>query len=69
MNNNRQGNEDRLDRILDNTLSNLPERQAPDSLLGNVMARVAAEEEKQRLSWFARLQWPVVAVCACFVFL
>jgi hypothetical protein len=37
-------------------------------LLGNVMERVAEEEETQRLSWFSRLQWPVVAVSACFIF-
>ena len=60
---------DRLDRLLDETLKDLPEMQAPDSLLGNIMARVAEEEEKQHLSWFARLQWPVVAVSAAFVFL
>lgn len=59
---------DKLDRLLDETLKDLPEMQAPESLLGNVMARVAEEEEKQRLSWFARLQWPVVAVSAAFIF-
>ena len=59
---------DKLDRILDETLKDLPELKAPESLLGNVMARVAEEEEKQQLSWFARLQWPVVAVSAALVF-
>ena len=46
---------DKLDRLLDETLKDFPEMQAPESLLGNVMARVAEEEEKQQLSWFARL--------------
>jgi hypothetical protein len=59
---------DKLDRLLDETLKDFPEMQAPESLLGNVMARVAEEEEKQQLSWFARLQWPVVAVSAFFIF-
>lgn len=60
---------DRLNRLLDKSLKDLPEMQAPDSLLDNIMARVAEEEEKQNLSWFARLQWPVVAVSAAFVFI
>ena len=59
---------DKLDRLLDETLKDLPEMQAPESLLDNIMARVAEEEEKQQLSWFARLQWPVVAVSALFIF-
>lgn len=59
---------DKLDRLLDETLKGLPEVQAPESLLGNVMARVVEEEEKQQLSWFARLQWPVVAVSALCIF-
>jgi hypothetical protein len=59
---------DKLDHLLDETLRNIPEREAPESLLANVMARVAEEAETQHLSWFARLQWPVVAVSACFVF-
>jgi hypothetical protein len=59
---------DKLDRALDETLRNIPELTAPESLLTNVMARVTEEVEAQHLSWIARLQWPVVAVSACFVF-
>ena len=68
MNNSPDPERDKLDRLLDETLKDIPEMQAPESLLGNVMARVAEEEENQQLSWFARLQWPVVAVSALFVF-
>jgi hypothetical protein len=68
MNKDPEKNDLRLDRLLDETLANLHEQKAPESMLANIMSRVAVEEEKQRLSWFARLQWPVVAVCACFVF-
>lgn len=60
---------DKLDRLLDESLSNLPDRQAPDALLVNVMARIAVEEEPAQLSWFTRLRWPVVAISSCFVFL
>lgn len=65
----RHNHEDRLDRILEQTLRDLPDRQAPESLLGDVMARVASEAERHRQSWFVRLQWPVVAVGACALFL
>ena len=68
MNNKPESNRDKLDRLLDKTLNKLPEHEAPESLILNVMARVAEEEERQRLSWFARLQWPIVLVSACFVF-
>ena len=34
-------NKEKLDRLLDDTLSNLPELKAPETLLGNVMERVA----------------------------
>ena len=61
-------NRQKLDRLLDDTLRELPELEAPENLLPNIMARVAAEEERQRLSWFARLQWPSVTVGASFVF-
>jgi hypothetical protein len=69
MNTTPESNRDKLDRLLDETLNQLPEREAPESLFSNIMARVSEEEEAQRLSWFARLQWPVVLVSACFVFL
>lgn len=60
---------EKLDRLLDETLDSLKEREAPVSLLPNIMARVVEEEQLQRLTWFARLRWPVVAVSACSVFL
>jgi hypothetical protein len=64
-----ENNDDKLDWLLDRSLNNLPEREAPKTLLPNIMALVAQEQESVRLSWFVRLRWPVVAVSASFVFI
>ena len=53
---------DRLDRLLDDVLGDLPEQKAPGILLPDVMARVARDEGKERQSWLAPLQWSVVLV-------
>ncbi|MDA0350001.1 MAG: hypothetical protein O3C43_22710 [Verrucomicrobia bacterium] len=69
MNSTPENNDDKLDRLLDRSLNSLPEREAPKTLLPNIMALVAQEQESVRLSWFVQLKWPVVAISACFVFL
>lgn len=58
-------NNDKLDRLLDESLNNLPEYQAPESLLPNVLARIAEHEASAQLPWLARLRWPVAAISAC----
>lgn len=69
MNSTPDDQDDNLDRLLDETLDSLKEREAPASMLPNIMARVAEVEQVQQLTWFARLRWPVVAVSACSVLL
>ncbi|MBC9888354.1 MAG: hypothetical protein F7B06_00550 [Opitutae bacterium] len=55
---------DRLDGRLDKALTDLPELEAPASLLPQVMARIAREEKKERLSRFATMRWVIVFVSA-----
>ncbi len=69
MNSTPEHQNEKLDRLLDETLDTLKEREAPASMLPNIMAMVAEVEQLQQLTWFARLRWPVVAVSACSVFL
>lgn len=62
-------NRDKLDRLLDETLGNLPEYEAPEDLLTNIMARVVKEEERQNVSWYTTLRWPAALASAGCVFL
>jgi hypothetical protein len=62
-----ENRDDHLDHLLDETLNSLKEHEAPALLLPNIMARVAEEEQMERMSWFGRLRWPVVFVSACSV--
>lgn len=53
---------DRLDRLLDEALGDLPELEAPGSLLPNVMARIVREQKQERSSRFAAMRWGLVLV-------
>ena len=64
-----ENQKDNWDRLLDESLKSLPERQAPEDLLINVMAKIASQEDAARLSWYTRLRWPVVVISSTLVFL
>ena len=55
---------DRLDPWLDNALRDLPELEAPESLLPKVMARVARQGQKKRQPWFVALRWSLALISA-----
>ncbi len=54
--------EDRFEEWLDKVLTDLPEQEAPASLLPQVMARIAREERKERNAWLATMRWSLVLV-------
>lgn len=53
---------DRLDGLLNEVLGDLPELEAPDSLLPDVMARIAREQKQEQSSRFAAMRWGLVLV-------
>lgn len=53
---------DRLDGLLNEVLGDLPEQEAPGSLLPNVMARIAREQKKEQSSRFAAIRWGLILV-------
>ena len=53
---------DRLDGLLNEVLGDLPELEAPDSLLPDVMARIAREQKQEQCSRFAPMRWGLVLV-------
>ena len=53
---------DRLDGLLNEVLGDLPEQEAPGSLLPNVMARIAREQKKEQSSRFAAMRRCLVLV-------
>ncbi len=53
---------DRLDGLLNEVLGDLPELEAPRSLLPNVMARIARDQQRERSSRFAAIRWVLVLV-------